>query len=281
MIIKSKSILSVFFLLFTSFVNSSFAAEFSFNCPTLNGVDQGCQIFLRGEIVPGDSERLLNIIRIPPPRNNLYRLFILDSPGGDVNEAFKLSRVVQDGLLETANYSTIDILTPSKNGPVGYTCASSCVLVLMSGTSRNFLTYNDCRIGLHRPYFSAKTYSDNIPASALADLQRKAMTNVQDFLLGEGMPRNLVEIMMNRSSKEIYWMDPARDLPYVRNSAAWFDEQKISRCNFDPLAESKVVEAIEKHDSAAEKRAMQRMVAALPCSWSLVRNAQAQLRSAK
>lgn len=260
------------------------AAEFNHSCPVLDGKEQGCQIYMHGEIVPGDSDRLLSVLKSTPPRNALFRQLVLDSPGGDVNEAFKISKLVQDALLETGNYSAVEMLIAAAKrteSAVGYTCASSCVIVLMSGTTRYLTDFKGGRIGLHRPYFNYKTYSENMPPSALADLQRKAMANVQEFLLAEGMPRSLIEVMMNRSSKEIYWLSNKIDIPYVRNTAAWFDEQKISLCSFDPLAESDAVEAINRNDRIAADKAGKRMAASSACVISLVNNAQQKIRVQK
>lgn len=261
-------------MLFSDFCVS---ATFTSTCPKANGVNQGCEIYLHGQIIEGDVGRLTNVIKMPPTDGTVYRLLILDSPGGDVNEALLLTNVVRDALLQTANYSTSDMYLKSAERFPTYICASSCVLVLMSGVERNFSNIHGGGLGLHRPYFSAKTYSENTHPSVIAERQHHAMQNAREYLVSEGFPDRLIEIMMNRSSKEIYWLT-LQDWAGVRTNAAWFEEMKISRCGFDPLAETRVVQAMETGNKKAEKAAMEEVIRTAPCVGSLVRNAQNQMR---
>ena len=147
----------------------------------------------------------------------------------------------------------------------------------MSGVERYFSNLHGGGLGLHRPYFFAKTYSENTHPSAIAERQHHAMQSAREYLVSEGLPDRLIEIMMNRSSKEIYWLT-LQDWAGVRANAAWFEEMKISRCDFDPLAETRVVQAIEAGNGKAEKAAMNEGMRTLPCVVSLIRNAQNQMR---
>ena len=89
------------FLFLCTFLVPASAAEFTSSCPSPAQPNVGCSIFLRGPIVPGDSAALMAILKIPPKGSDIYRWVRLDSPGGDVTEAIKLTKIVRDALLET------------------------------------------------------------------------------------------------------------------------------------------------------------------------------------
>lgn len=271
-VFRERTKLILLFLL-SIFLTPASAANFSASCPTRAQPNVGCWILLRGSIVRGDADRLLTTLRNQPRGSDIYRYLLLDSPGGDVAEALKLIKVVRDALLQTQNYAPFRLA-----GDPAYTCASSCVLVLMAGVQRNFAPFNGGRLGLHRPSFSVDTYSGKSLASDLAERQHQVMRYVREFLLSEGMPQLLVEEMMNRSSKEIYWIDFAKDWLEVRPRAAWFDEMLISRCNFDPTAEARAVKAAVEGNKAAESMANADVLRSAPCARSLIRDAQARLR---
>ena len=261
------------FSVLITFFSSVSAAEFSNDCPAATQPDVGCWIFLRGPIVEGDSDRLLRALKSKPKRGDIFRSLVLESPGGDVAEALKLVRLVRDALLETRN---VTVFETSK--ATAYTCASSCVLVLMAGVERLFSPINGGRLGLHRPSFSTETYSGKLASSDLAELQHQAMRNVREFLLSEGMQQRLIEEMMNRSSREIYWVDFFKDWLEVRRSAAWFDELRISRCKFDPTAEGKAVKAMVDGDKLNAVKAQGEALLSAPCVRALISEAQAKLR---
>ena len=111
--LKHWSKICSFFIILLTFCNFCVSATFTSTCPKANGVSQGFEIYLQGQIVEGDARRLTNAIKIPPTGGAVYRLLVLDSPGGDVNEALLLTNVVRDALLQTANYSTSDMYLKS------------------------------------------------------------------------------------------------------------------------------------------------------------------------
>lgn len=60
------------------------------------------------------------------------------------------------------------------------------------------------------------------------------MTSVREYLKREQVPEALIEKMMKRSSKEVYWLEED-DADYISEKAPWFEEMMISRCNYDPI----------------------------------------------
>ena len=59
------------------------------------------------------------------------------------------------------------------------------------------------------------------------------MAITREFLVRESVPQRLIDEMMQRSSKEIYWLSVA-EVARIPGRAPWFEEWLIARCNFDP-----------------------------------------------
>lgn len=79
---------------------------------------------LSGAIVAGDSERFLRLAPTIPTMAHGLPVLLLESPGGSVGEAFKLSQ-----LMETLRFHTVV--------PDGARCASACAsIIFISGTYR-------------------------------------------------------------------------------------------------------------------------------------------------
>jgi hypothetical protein len=130
------------------------AAEISAPCGTLYETQAGCSISVQGPIVRGDAQRLRDVLA-RPPGGPKYLDLVLDSPGGNVDEAFEIVGIVRAALLETRNYQ---LGASSFDKQRSFTCASACVLVLIGGVERGFLLSNGGRLGIHRPSFDAATY---------------------------------------------------------------------------------------------------------------------------
>lgn len=229
---------------------------------------------MHGPVVEGDAKKLLLILSVKPKTSDFYRWLVLDSPGGDVREALNLAKVVRDAMLRTQNYTAAAQVASS--GREVYVCASSCVIVFMAGVERNFQTIKG-GIGLHRPYLSG-TYKGNTPGSSLAEMQQQAMNTVREFFVSERMPQRLIEEMMNRSSREIYWITKSDrlDIPSI---SAWFEEMLIAHCNYDPSMHERHSLAVEKKNQAAIEAISEEYRRIGGCSRTLVADAQTRIRS--
>jgi hypothetical protein len=95
-----------------------------------------------GEIVPGDADRLTAVLG-PNARHPLgYFNLVLDSPGGNVEAAFALAK-----LMDSHHFNTY--VAP------GATCVSACAaIVFMAG--REHVAVKGARLGFHG-CFSSKT----------------------------------------------------------------------------------------------------------------------------
>ena len=226
---------------------------------------------MTGTIAPGDATKLLGIIVSPPAPGLFYRNLVLNSPGGDAVEALRLSHIVKEALLTTSN-------TEFPLGPQAYTCSSACVVVLLAGASRLATTISGGRIGLHRPYFPADTYRKADP-SAIAQHQAEIMERLRRFFINEGMPNDLIEKMMNRSSKEIYWV-PFTEWIRVQGRASWYEEMLIARCNYDPQQLQDLRKKALDGEKLAVDAAVNQDLRVGVCETRLTYEAQQQMRKA-
>lgn len=214
------------------------SATFELVCGTMwSGATLRCRILMSGKITSGDSEKLIKVVANPPAGQAFFSDLILNSGGGDAQEALKLADLVKKTLLNTANYDVasmdFDPSTSRSKPPNGYSCVSACVLVLMGGGTRNVIQNFGGQIGLHRPYFSKDAYIKSGPTT-IATNQSQIMQRLREFLRDEGMAVDLIEKMMRHSSREVYWVDSAEWSEKVPDQAPWYEEMLIAQCNYRP-----------------------------------------------
>lgn len=263
-------------VIFSWFHFPAHAANFYATCPERNELDVGCWIDMHGQIVEGDANKLLAIVSVKPKTTDIYRWLVLDSPGGDVREALKLARVVRDAMLSTQNYSA----APSANnwGKNIYVCASSCVIVAMAGVERAFWLHKGGGLGLHRPYIQNSSIQ-NISPSSLAEAQNQVMRSVREYFVGEGMSQRLIEEMMNRSSKDIYWVTTQDVLLDFPHTSVWYEEMLIAQCKYDPSVNERWAKASMNRQERAMKAVQDEMIRTARCSRSLIELAQKKLQN--
>jgi len=124
---------------------------------------------IRGPIETGDHERFLAFYRQHHP--GLASLDLL-SPGGKVDEAIKMGRVVRKYLISVRApmYSGLDrkmFLGRICDGTPDCVCASACALIWLGAVVR------DGRVGLHRPRFTDPAFSA-LPPDAASKAYRQA-----------------------------------------------------------------------------------------------------------
>jgi hypothetical protein len=156
---------------------------------------------------------------------------VLDSPGGDVQEAFSLSDVVVRAVLDTATHTPGRPITlPPMHQNV---CVSACFLVWVAGADRAHWSFGKFGLGLHRPYFAPETYAQQ-DAGTAAQQQQESFIRVRTYLRRFEVPDALIDTMMTRSSREIYWLSSNDDSSVMSGRAPWFEELMIARCKYDP-----------------------------------------------
>lgn len=125
-------------------------------------------VTLKGDIALGDELRLKSALRGHEDERgwlSSYTLLALDSPGGGLNEALKLIRLVRERTIPTYV-------------PAHASCLSACAFVFMAGTQSwdvgnefhgRFLDV-DARLGFHAPYPSAGDGRFDQGVGAIADI---------------------------------------------------------------------------------------------------------------
>ena len=209
---------------------------------------RGCTIKLTGPIEPGDESRLREIIRKPlsQPVSEVwfYHTLLLDSLGGDVSEALRLATLVREAILTTSTWRLDG--NPTNASGTGkppsmprehWPCVSACFLVWVAGAERTSWSgklpaYGNVGIGLHRPYFAQSVYRQ--PPNKVAELQQAMTASVTEYLRREQISEFFIQKMLERSSREVYWLNESGDEFALNGRAPWFEEMMIARCNFDP-----------------------------------------------
>lgn len=225
------------------FAGAAEAAQFLVICDgKTERAAQGCTIKLSGTIEAGDADRLLAQLRRPLPDGWQYLTLLLSSPGGDVQEAFRLAQLVKQAMLRTTTSRM-----PDSPGGIGVdpgphylnTCVSACFLVWVSGTERFGPSFRQTRratpagLGLHRPVFTPAALAGKSP-NEMAAMHQEMTTRVRDFLRREQVPEIYIQKMLEHSSREVYWLADEDDKFALDGRAAWFEELMIARCEYDP-----------------------------------------------
>lgn len=203
-------------------------------------------LVLTGEIKTGDAKKLLAMLldAKSPPLSKV----IVDSPGGSVDEAIKIAKLVK------SLYVSVSV------EPKGY-CASACFFIFLAGSGRHaspaelmgaaerretdaYLRKRGSQgtpgfVGLHRPFLKRIDSFDN--------KQSDAMRFVASYLERESLPRRLIDLMMSKPSNDIYWLKED-DLAEIGDYPPEQEEYLIQKCGYDRNYFSKFAEARNRRD---------------------------------
>lgn len=170
-------------------------------------------IILKGEIVPGDYDKFIRIIKyVDRPPLSIQ----LNSNGGDVNEAIKIGKVVNE-LMMRATITDNNV------------CASSCFYILVSSPER---TLDTDKIGIHRPYFN-KSYFSKL-SSVEAKIEYRRLNNyVANYLLKMGVPQDFIDRMFSISSDHVKWISRDEFYQIIGKMPPFFEELAIAKCGSD------------------------------------------------
>jgi hypothetical protein len=221
----------------------SAAAEFTRSCipSKINPSRENCVVQMSGTIRAGDANRLERFLSRSENRDLVNAGWIvLDSLGGDVEEAIRLAGILHRWAATAVN----------KAGTRTTICASACFLVWVSAAQR-FLIVNNGGIGLHRPSFSDDVYG-NLPSESLARIQSKAMGQLREFLQGENIPQHLIDEMMRRPSNDVYWLTPI-DFEEIGELSPWFEEVVVRECKYDRMLMRRLTEMINRGQISNEE----------------------------
>lgn len=172
-------------------------------------------IYLRGEIVFGDYERLVRII---VGRNAFPKHMMVISPGGDAYEAMKIGRLSRKGLMRI---TTVEL------------CNSACALIVF-GSVFNF---NEGELGLHRPIFTKQAFA-KLPIDEARVYYKKLSKDVEAYLSELGVPKSIGDKMMAVPSDRILMISRNSYRQLAGKRPAAYDEWLKARCGSLPKDES-------------------------------------------
>ena len=93
-------------------------------------------------------------------------------------------------------------------------------------------------VGIHRPYLSRVTLRSLSPR-AIEAAETAALRDAERYLRDLRVPRNLIDIMFEQASTEIYWLSDDEFIHQLGRRPAWYEEFLIARCGFDKAAEER------------------------------------------
>lgn len=220
-------------------------------------------VSIAGEIKKGDLSKV-KVASKKAILNGSELEFILDSTGGDVDEAIAIGHFARDMLAGTFVYGTTIVL---KNSEEAYEirdlggwsskfvaevepnaaiesefakCYSACVLIFYGGTSKSVSSNIDYRygfkggkhypvIGLHRPYFDQAKFAALTQQEA-RDQYAKLEAKVRSYLHEMGTPEPVVERMFSSASHELDLVPTGEFARYFQAKEPFLEEWIISKC---------------------------------------------------
>jgi len=216
--LKNAMIVILFLIAFLS-SRSVFASEIthSFINPFSGEQSQGCCLMLRGEIRSGDYNYLLDVLLKEPYPFLTNRTLVLSTPGGDVEEAMKIARLVK------GVYGHVEV------GEAAGKCASAGFLIFASAAIR---IASPGTVGIHRLYVDPRRLTSLSPSQAVA-LQNDVFRRARSYLQELQIPTSLIDTMFQRASSEVYWLSRAELENQIGHYAPWYEEFLIAKCGLD------------------------------------------------
>ncbi|HAF01892.1 MAG TPA: hypothetical protein DCO68_13520 [Methylophilaceae bacterium] len=182
----------------------------------------GKYIYINGNIEAGDTIKFQEFIKKDPWEYIFAKGISISSKGGSVADAVKIGDIIKN------TYKHIVI--SRHTGP----CLSSCFFVIASATERDIDTG---AVGIHRPYYP-KEKLENKTLKEVQEINDALYTETKKYLELLNVPRNLSELMLSRTSNEIYWLTKSDKINLGRRPL-WYEEFLVTICGFDKELERK------------------------------------------
>lgn len=224
-------------------INQALAAEVWL--AKVNGNTVG--IVIEGEIASGDFARVRDAIRAAGPGvGTVY----LRSQGGDVLESIKIGELLRRLRLETdaplrlpGREAQCFEATPKTSADC--VCASACFLVFAAGSNRH-----GNHLGLHRPYLRAGV-ANSMSEAEHDKIHRDISERVRTYLLQMDTPTRFIDLMLSRSSRQIYFVDiEEAERDGLMGRVASTEEYLIAKCAKLSLNDERSLEALRAKDRA-------------------------------
>jgi hypothetical protein len=220
--------------------------------------------------------------------------FVLNSPGGDVDEAIAIGRFAREMLAGTFVYGTTVVLKNSPEAeeihdvggwsskfvaevapdaaidPVLAKCYSACVLIFYGGTNKSVSPNNDYRfgfrdgkhypvIGLHRPHFDKVRFATLAPKEAQVQYAQLEST-VRRYLTEMSAPNSVAERMFSSASYELDLVPDEEFVNYFQAKEPFLEEWITSKCG--PPGPNGALNTNELNDWQIRDNEMQALISA-------------------
>jgi ATP-dependent protease ClpP protease subunit len=222
---------NLLFIILIFFTKTTYSMDFYFTNESpfsKNKSSTNNMLILKGRIEHGDNQKFINFIRSNYKLINYSPGIILSSMGGDIEESFKMAEIIKN------LYTTVYV------GPYTGKCASAC-FILYAGAVRRI--GHEFLIGIHRPYLTSQRMQE-LPINEIEKSQEYINNKTKSFLEKNGIARDISDIMLSKSSKEVYWLTES-DLYRIGKMPPWFEQYAISKCNYDKELERRVFDAAD------------------------------------
>jgi len=222
-----------------------------------------------GAIEPGDTRKVANFLGTM--KTPIFTI-ILDSQGGDVDEAIRIGELIKFAWIGTEVQSE-------------RLCASSCFFLFLAGSGRIaspswlmrpgeleaiYATAKQAGVnrkpelpgfvGLHRPFYTKE--------STIEKHQSTMMERVGSHLKKQMISGRLIDAMMSHPSNDVYWLTNF-DLNEIGEYPPEQEEMFIQRCGYDRNSQLKQISAIEDGNISKSDELFQRQLNANACIASL------------
>ena len=214
-----KMLLGYIIVIMTLFGSQSVAAEFLWGPSNSSDPNSVEAVIIRGEIRKGDLNHLCKFVKRDITRFH-RSLIVLASSGGDLLEAIKIGNLIK------SSYQSVFV-----NHEVGL-CSSACFFIYVAAVEHDATSHS---LGIHRPYIAPEYYANLSLATAEAK-KNTLLKGVQAYLKSQEVPQYLIEIMLSRTSNEVYWLTDD-DINHIGRRASWYDQLLVERCGLNKRME--------------------------------------------
>lgn len=175
-------------------------------------------ITISGKIEAGDYDKLKNFLLDENNLENFTSLVELNSPGGNVDEAIKISNLLKMGFAKVAVLK-------------GDVCFSSCFLIYAGGVQRILLG----KLGVHR----LSLIDNEVSVKNNEKIVDPKSKDVENFLLSMGIPRKIIDKMNETSPADLFTIDLAylnqEKLVYAMEYQPNFIDVVEKQCGLSPV----------------------------------------------
>lgn len=224
-----RAFLAIFFLFYATSVS---ALEFSYikKTPFDGNKTENTYLLLKGEIMPGDYQALLNFIASDLKSFLGTTAIALSLYDGDIDEAIKIGRFIK----KTHAHVSVGEYTGK--------CTGACFLLYASAISRDALPST---LGINRPYLNPY-FINKSPPDQVENIKKTAFDKARMYLKEQRVPVNIIDEMFRHSSIDVYWLTDSEIHDQIGKRSPWYEEFLIARCNLKPDLEERYYRTVDK-----------------------------------